>query len=430
MSIQILHLLACAAVVFATVLVSRSAQAASDEANPLASQASGAVSVADLLPEGFADDGSVGYMPQVQQALDTAARTGGMVIFPPCILLLDDPAGFRVASGMTLVMHGTRFLFAEGLAEDGQAFRGESIHDVRFVGGSVTGKRDAWAQGVNVAGIRIYGECSGIRISDMRFEDLSSNAIGLFGDEQRRIRDVWVRDVSVRNCCNYYGDYLSDNPGPAEGSDRKDQGGVAFYHVDNWVVDGCDFQGSQSDGTHFFHSHHGRFVNSRVLTSNMGGYFLEGCRHVLAANNLISENGSRGVTIERDSAFCTLRGNVIERSGREGLWAPDVMAIMVADCIFRENGRKDDTDRDCEIRTDNGDRYETQTRDVRVSGNLFYTSAHQTAAVMITDGVRDSVVRDNSFRGAVENQHLMLSDSAQATCLAEANDIVEDGTGE
>ena len=387
----------------------------------LAGQAAADIAVSDYLPEDFVTDASVSYMPQVQEALETAANEGATVVFPAGQFLIDNPAGLRVGSDTRLEMHGATFVLAEGLAEDGQVFRGEGVHNVRFVGGAVVGKRDAWDPGTNIAGIRLYGACSGIRITDMRFEDLSSNGIGLFGGEDQRITDVRVRDVVVRNCCNFYGDYLSERKGPAEGSVREDQGGVAFYHVDDWVVDGCLFAGSQSDGTHFYHSHQGRFVNSQVVDSQMGGYFLEGCRHVVAANNRIAGNGSRGVTIERDSMYCTLAGNIVEHSGREGLWAPDVMGLMVTENIFHENGRKDDTDRDCEIRIDEGERFKTETRDVVVGENLFYTSAHQTAVVLVTDGVRGCIVHSNTFRGQVEDTSVRVEDGAGG-CIVDGND--------
>ncbi len=108
-----------------------------------------------------------------------------------------------------------------------------------------------------------------------------------------------------------------------------DQGGVAFYLVRNFVVGGCSLEDSRSDGTHFDRCREGRFVNNRVLGSKMGGYFVEWCDSILAANNLIRGNGSCGVTIEAGSRDCTLQGNVIEQNGREGLWAPDLIGLVV-----------------------------------------------------------------------------------------------------
>ena len=362
------------------------------------------IDVRDFLPKDFATGGSTSYMPQLQHALDAAGEARGTVIFPPATFLLDGAAGLRVSSNTTLSMRGTTFRLSPELTADGQAFLGENVTSVTFIGGCIRGERDTWSPGANIAGIRFVGACSAIRVYESRFENLSSNGIGLFATEDAPASDILVRDVVVDNCCNFYGDYLSATKGPAEGSVREDQGGVAFYHVDGWVVDGCTFRRSQSDGTHFYRSSNGRFVNNEVSQSQMGGYFLEGCRYVMAANNRIAANGSRGVTIERDSAYCTLSGNIVEHSGREGLWAPDVMAIVVSGNIFRENGRKDDTERDCEIRLDSGDAYETETRDIVITGNLFYTTAHQTAAILLTEDVRDVTLEANTFRGDVERE--------------------------
>lgn len=359
----------------------------------------------------------------IQRALDAVPDTGGTVVFPPMTYVIDKPHGLSIRSNMTLQMYGARFVCAENMVEDGQIFRGENVHNVHFLGGSIIGKRGAWKPETNIAGIRFFGESSGVRIDDMRFEDLSSNAIGLFGaDEEHRITDVRVRDVTVRNCCNYYGDYLDVDKGPAKGSAREDQGGIAFYFVDDWVVEGCCFEGSQSDGTHFFHSRQGRFVNNRVLKSKMGGYFLEGCEHVLASGNLISENGSRGVTIERDSLFCTLENCIVEYSGREGLWAPDIAACLVTGNIFRENGRKDDADKDSEIRIDNTEEFETWTHDIRILDNLFYLTPSQGSAIQVTADVSQIDIRNNAFRGSAEIQHITVAPQTEGI-IVQDNDI-------
>jgi len=101
------------------------------------------------------------------------------------------------------------------------------------------------------------------------------------------------------------------------------------------------------------------------------------------------------------------------------------MGIVVANNIFSENGRKDDIGRDCEIRIDNDDEYATQTRDIRVTENLFYVSAHQAAAVLITENVRGCIVRGNSFRGAAGGAHVAVDESSRAACVVEGNDTAE-----
>ncbi|MGC9328458.1 MAG: right-handed parallel beta-helix repeat-containing protein, partial [Candidatus Hinthialibacter sp.] len=302
--------------------------------------------------------------------------------------------------GATLIMQGARFLLSPTMKSDGQCFLIENRSNITFCGGEVIGQRNSWDAGTNIAGIRILGRVSNVRASDMTFKNLSSNAVGVFGEnDENPIRSIKLFNIDATNCCNYYGDYLQPDSGPARGSDRKDQGTAAFYHVDGWLVDGCRFEGSQSDGTHFYHCRNGIFVNNVVADSKMGGYFLEGCHSVLASENLILRSGSRGVTIERDSLYCTLENNRVAFSGREGLWAPDVQGIIASANIFQENGQKDDGEKDCEIRIDNTSDYAVDTRDMLITGNIFYTQEHQTAAIFISEGVKDIVIETNMFRG-------------------------------
>jgi hypothetical protein len=359
------------------------------------------LSATEFLPEGYARDGSTSYQRQLQEALDAASRSGKGLVFPPMVYLLDDPAGLTVPSGMTLSMYGAVFRLGKNISRDGQAFRAENVRDVQFLGGEVAGRRDAWPDSVNVAGIRVYHQAARLRIRDMFFHDLSSNGIGLLGDERTPIRDVWVSNTIVRNCCNVYVDYLEPHTGPAPGSQREDQGGIAFYYVENFLVHGCALEDSRSDGTHFFHCADGRFTDNQVVNNHMGGYFVEGCRAVLASGNLIRGNGSRGVTIERDSLDCTLVHNLVEHSGREGLWAPDVARCVVTDNLFRENGRKRHRDFDSEIKIETDGKFPTVTADIRVAGNQFYTAAGQGRAVWITSGVCRVLVENNLFRGPV-----------------------------
>jgi hypothetical protein len=296
-------------------------------------------------------------------------------------------------------MEGARLLVDEGLTGDGHVFVVEDAVNVTFVGGEIVGARDTWDAGTNVAGIRVLGASDNIHVVDTRFRDLSSNAIGVFGVPERPITGVIVENVTATNCCNVYTDYLQPNKGPAAGSVREDQGAVAFYHVNDWRVEASCFDGSRSDGTHFYHSNRGRFINNHVIGSTMGGYFLEGCEYVIASGNLISENGSRGATIERDSRHCTLSNNVIEFSGREGLWAPDVEFVAVEHNHFRENGRKDDGDRDSHIRIDDTAEYATATRAITVRKNRFESAAEQQCALYVTGEIAGLVVDDNAFEG-------------------------------
>lgn len=381
---------------------------------PAREVSSGMLSVADFLPKGHVTDGSVSYQGEIQKAIDAAAREGRTLVFPAMTYRLDE-SGLKLASKLTLWMYGAVFRFDEHRQRDGQAFHGHDVSDLQLLGGEIAGRNDVWADGVNIRGIHLTGQSRNIRIRDMYMHDLSSNGIGVFGTDQQLIRDVWVTDVVIENCCNRYGDYLSDKPGPEKGSTRDDQGLVAFYHVQDFVVRGCRLEKSRSDGTHFYKCRQGQFVHNRVYGAQMGGYFVETSADILAADNVIRDNGSRGVTIERGSKNCTLQGNVVINSGRDGLWAPDCIGLVVTGNSFLRNGRKPNGKKPTQvwnanitINEDPGDPSKSPTQDYLIANNIIDTSDSQIAAIRIdaNDTTSGIVVRDNLLRG--DNRRVLL----------------------
>lgn len=384
------------------------------EAQPVPSKAPGMLSVADFLPKGHVTDGSVSYQAEIQKAIDSAAREGRTLVFPAMTYRLDE-SGLKLASRLTLWMYGAVFRFDEHRQRDGQAFHGHDVSDLQLLGGEIVGRNDAWADGVNIRGVYLTGQSRNIRIRDMHLHDLSSNGIGIFGTDKQLSRDVWVTDVIIENCCNRYGDYLSDKPGPEKGSTRDDQGLIAFYHVQDFVVRGCRFEKSRSDGTHFYKCRQGQFVHNRVYSAQMGGYFVETSDDILAADNVIRDNGSRGVTIERGSKNCTLQGNVVVYSGREGLWAPDCVGLVVTGNSFLRNGRKPNGKKPTQIwnvnitiNEDPGDPSKSPTQDYLIANNIIDTGDSQIAAIRIdaNDTTSGIVVRDNLLRG--NNRQVLL----------------------
>ncbi len=407
--------------------------AAQDASLPNATRNRSELVVTDYLPRDFVTDGSISYQPLLQKALDEAAKSKRNVVFPPIMYRLDNPAGLRLHSKMTLHMHGATFLLAETCHEDGQAFLGEQVSDVQFLGGEIRGRNDIWPLGINIAGLRLTGPCERIRIRDMHIRDLSSNGVGLFATREQPARDVWLCDTIIQNCCNHYGDYTApagEPRGPEKGSTRQDQGLVAFYHARDFVVRGCRFEDSRSDGTHFFRCTSGQFVDNKVYRAKMGGYFLESCEQVLAANNVITDNGSRGVTIERGSILCTLQGNTIQGSGREGLWIPDCRQCTVTGNLFIKNGRKPNTPKqtwNANITineapgSDKSNQWELGCRDYLIAHNTIETDPSQTAAIHITSSARLSniIIKDNLLLG--ENRRILFTSDTTAEVLLTGN---------
>ena len=116
----------------------------------------------------------------------------------------------------------------------------------------------------------------------------------------------------------------------------------------------------------------------------MGGYFLETCESVIGRGNIMLENGSRGVTIERGSLNCIFSDNIVRQSGREGLWAPDCIGLVVTNNIFEFNGRKPNGpekrfiwNANITINEATRDPTNTPTRDYLISGNIITSSTSQ-----------------------------------------------------
>jgi hypothetical protein len=224
------------------------------------------LSATDFLPKGYVTDGTVAYQAELQKAIDTAASSGRTLVFPRMIYRLDEN-GLQLHSNSTLWMYGAVFRLDEKCKKDGQAFTGNDVVNVQILGGEIAGRNDVWSEGVNIRGVYFTGKSKNIRLRDMHMHDLSSNGIGVFGKADNLIRDVWVSDVVIENCCNRYGDYLSEKPGPEKGSVREDQGLIAFYYVQDFVVRGCRLEKSRSDGTHFYRCQQGQFVHNKVYSA-------------------------------------------------------------------------------------------------------------------------------------------------------------------
>jgi len=405
-----------------SVLLCKSA--VSQEVSP--KKAAGSISVVEFLPESFKEDGTVSYQQEIQQAINYAAAQKRVLVFPPMIYLLDEK-GLQLRSHLTLLMHGAIFQLWKECAGDGQAFSGKDLNNVYLKGGEIRGCLGEWAEGINIRGIYMTGQCENIRITDMLLHDLTSNAIGIFGSPEEYASDVRVDNIIAEDGCNYYGDYLSEKPGPEEGSLREDQGLIAFYYVRDFIVQSCRFSRSRSDGTHFYKSKHGQFVQNKVYASQMGGYFLEGCEEITAADNIILDNGSRGVTIERGSRNCLLNGNIVKNSGREGLWAPNSTGLVINGNIFVRNGRKPNGPKESQIWNANitindaHDPTKTVTRDYLITNNIFYTGQNQIAAMRVdSEMVRNITIKNNQMMG--ENKRVLVEGEAAMNVVVENNE--------
>ncbi len=387
------------------------------------------VYVTDFFPENFVTDGSVSYQKEIQAALSAVDSSQvSALVFPPMVYLVDE-TGLRISSNITLWMYGAIFKLDKNRRKDGKVFYAQNVSNINFFGGEIMGENASWKEGVNIRGIYITGQSQNILIKDMYIHNLSSNGIGVFGETDNTSQKIEVTNVIIENCCNTYGDYLSKRVGPEPGSDRSDQGLITFYHVQDFVVRNCEFEKSRSDGTHFYMCQQGQFVNNKVYSSKMGGYFIEGCKDIIASGNIIKDNGSRGVTIERGSKRCTLINNVVSNSGREGLWAPNCKGLVITDNIFDRNGRKPNGEKEKQIWNANItvsediDPTNTSNKDYIIANNIIYTTEGQYAAILIdVDNANTSniIIKNNLLCG--KNKQILIRGKASKSIILQGNE--------
>ena len=135
------------------------------------------------------------------------------------------------------------------------------------------------------------------------------------------------------------------------------------------------------------------------------------------------------MTIERGSKNCTLRGNVVANSGREGLWAPDCTGLVVTGNVFDRNGRKPNGmkatqlwNANITVNEDPSDPTKSPTQDYLIAHNILYTTAGQVAALRVdadeqTTGI---VLKDNLLRG--ENRRVLVEGEGRKNVVAQGNE--------
>ena len=393
----------------------------------LSATAGDTLSLTEFLPDDYVSDGTVSYQREIQQAIDTAAQERLPLLVPPLRYLVNE-TGIKLHSGTTLSMYGAVFVLDESCQKDGAVFVVDGASDVTLTGGEIVGRNDVWPDGVNIRGVYVTGASARVRVCDMWIHDLSSNGVGVFGDEDTPVRDVTVSDTVIENCCNRYPEYLSDETWE-EGSERQDQGLVALYHVDDFTVRGCRLEKSRSDGTHFYRCRRGQIIGNRIYGAKMGGYFLETSEEVIGTANIMRDNGSRGTTIERGSKNCVFTGNTVSHSGREGLWAPDCLGLVVTGNVFELNGRKPNGSEpqhiwnaNITINSARHDPTDSPTADYLIADNLIRSSDSQIAAIRVAAGVdtRGIVIRGNILRG--ENDTILLQGPGHDEVVVVDND--------
>jgi len=353
------------------------------------------------------------FASAIQAVLDKVKGQSRTIVFPESRVILDQSSGIILYSNQKLVLGKAQFVVSPSVTRDGQVFYGKDVSNVEISGGEFYGNRQLLPVSVNVAGIFLTGNVSNIKISKSYFSGLSSNAIRVIGPNENQLsKNITITGITTENCCNEYYDYLQPNKGPAEGTTREDQGNIALYYVDTFTIDGCILNLSKSDGTHFYKSINGFFTNNTVKNNRMGGFFAETSKNMQVSGNTITQNGSRGCTIERLSSDFSLKNNLISQNGREGIWIDDSQNIQILNNTISLNGRKFDVPVNNNVRiTDTSwpdKKTQSLSRNISIMNNIIETDEKNKYSIIAHSCARDVNIRFNTVTGAGK---IIMSDS-------------------
>jgi hypothetical protein len=153
---------------------------------------------------------------KLRAILAPAVARGGVVTIPPGDYHLDGAEPLRLASRMTVMAHGARFVLPEKLGDKARIvlFAGEDIAHFAWHGGEFIGhvfdparQANTWEPNVNTKGIEITTKKDGAT-HDILFREVKSNGVagavlgvhGLVGKRSESAVEAWAERVAVESC--------------------------------------------------------------------------------------------------------------------------------------------------------------------------------------------------------------------------------------
>lgn len=197
------------------------------------------------------------------------------------------------------------------------------------------------------------------------------------------------------------------------GADCRRKGAIDVTLCKDVSISGCAFD-AYGDSMHILECENAVFANNRILGARMGAFYIGfQCKNVTVTGNTVyGTNGSRVVSVERESEDIVIVGNTFIGGGR-GAWFNQPKNIVVSNNIFKNNTRK------CEPNFETGricyatgefeqypELYFTTWQDngkpygpITICGNIIETGDCSSGAIAFNPGGKDIMVEGNVVRG-------------------------------
>ncbi len=293
-----------------------------DKAEPCAPppRSDNVVSVRD---HGARGDGITDDTAAIQRAIDAVAGTGGTVMVPDGIYIIDavhvsSSYGLRLKSDMTFRMTAAAVLQVKPNSAGGyRAILIRQAKNVAMVGGTLIGDRDQhlgtrgeWGMGIgiqasenvvidNVTVKKAWGDGFYVHAENgVRTRQLTICRVVADGNRRQGLSFIDVDGAVVRDSAFIN----TQGAPPAAGIDFEPNNGNTNENV---RVFRSVFRGNQGDG-----------IQSGVPGRETGFAFI---RNIVMENNLISDNLKHGIEIS-NSGPQVVRNNLIERNTRDGVY--------------------------------------------------------------------------------------------------------------
>ena len=310
--------------------------------------------IANVRDYGARGDGIADDTPAFSRATAALPRSGGTVLVPDGVYLMNPLQSIVLRDGITLHMSAGATLKAIPVGESHYAIvQGLNVNNIAILGGTILGERaqhssagGEWGMGINILG------CTDVHIQDVQIRDCWGDGIyvgaGRTGESQHvviqgcsainnRRQGLSVTgciDATIEDC------HFLDTHGtaPQSGIDLEPNG---RYVVRDITITKCEFERNRGFGLVMA----GANVTAvgvrecQCVDNGQAGIVLAHASNCVVENNVIEHNGNTGVSLNLHAHDNQFAGNTIYGNSRTkpGNWDNVALAGGASNNTFSDN---------------------------------------------------------------------------------------------